>query len=72
MIGSATGSSTFATWLWGRELQIGPAYLSVAPDGKHADINRAWDRRPLLTMLSPENVEGWLGALEVLAGRVKP
>jgi len=72
MNGSTTGSSTFPTWLWGRELQIGPTYLSLAPDGKHADINGARGRKPLLTMMSPEDVEAWLVALEVLAGRRKP
>ncbi len=72
MTGSATGSSTFATWLHGRELQVGNFYLSISPNGRLADINVGKDRKALLVLQNVEEIEDTLRALEVLAGRRKP
>jgi len=69
MSGSTTGTSTFPSSLWGREILIGSAYISISSNGKFADVNDGVNGKPVLMLLTPEQVEGWLAALEVLAGR---
>jgi hypothetical protein len=72
MSGSTTSTSTFPAWLWGREIRIGSAYMSISSNGKFADMNDSVNGKPVLTLLTPERVEGWIIALEVLTGRRRP